>query len=204
MKAVPNSSQKDVGCRVSRRTTLKALASGLVAWPILSGPAAEAFAAVQRVGGEPKLRFLTRGQYDAIDVLAEAIIPADGHSAGGRAARVADYVDLLLSESSPVIKTAWAEGLAALEAESTRQFGGRVARLSVHQLGRVITNISTREAAPQTPAEEFFVVVKSATIRGYYSSEIGIHKELDYKGNQILTEFVGCTHPEHGYVLPVK
>jgi hypothetical protein len=204
MKAVPNSSQRDVGGRVGRRTTLKALASGLVAWPILSRHAAEALTAVQRAGGEPKLHFLTRGQYDAVDVLAEAIIPADGHSAGGRAARVADYVDLLLSESSPDIKTAWAEGLAALEAESTRRFGGRVARLSVHQLGRVLTTISQREAAPQTPAEEFFVVVKSATIRGYYSSEIGIHKELDYKGNQILTEFVGCTHQEHGYVPPVK
>jgi hypothetical protein len=204
MKAVPNSSRKDVGCRVSRRTTLKALASGLVTWPVLSGPAAEAFGAVQRAGGEPKLHFLTRGQYDAVDVLAEAIIPADGHSAGARAARVADYVDLLLSESSPDIKTAWAQGLRALEAESTRQFGRRVARLSAPQLGKLLTNISTREAAPQTPGEQFFVVVKGATIRGYYSSEIGIHKELDYKGNQILAEFVGCTHPEHGYVPPMK
>ena len=204
MEAVPNSSQKDVGGGVTRRRTLKALASGLVAWPVLSGPAAEAFAAVQHTGGEPTLRFLTRGQYDAVDVLAEAIIPADGRSAGGRAARVADYVDLLLSESSPDIKTAWTEGLRALEAESTRQFDSRVARLSAPRLGTLLTTISTREAAPQTPVEEFFVVVKSATIRGYYSSEIGIHKELDYKGNQILTEFVGCTHPEHGYVPSVK
>ena len=68
----------------------------------------------------------------------------------------------------------------------------------------MLTTISKREAAPQTPIEQFFVVVKAATIRGYYSSEIGIHKELDYKGNQILTEFVGCTHPEHGYVPPAK
>jgi len=204
MEAVPNISRKDLASGVSRRTTLKALASGLVAWPILSGPAAEAFAAVQRAGGEPKLRFLTRGQYDTVDVLAEAIIPADGHSAGARAARVADYVDLLLSESSQDIKTAWAEGLRALESESTRQFDRRVAKLSAQQLGGLLTAISKREAAPQTPIEEFFVVVKSATIRGYYSSEIGIHKELDYKGNQILAEFVGCTHPEHGYVPPVK
>lgn len=204
MKAIPNSSQKDFGGRVSRRTALRALASGFVAWPVLSGSAAEAFAAVQRAGGEPELHFLTRGQYDAVDALAEAIIPADDRSAGGRAARVADYVDLLLSESSPEIKTAWAEGLRALEAESTRRFGGGVARLSAPQLAELLTNISKREAAPQTPIEEFFVVVKDATIRGYYSSEIGIHKELDYKGNQILTEFVGCTHPEHGYVPPVK
>jgi hypothetical protein len=49
-------------------------------------------------------------------------------------------------------------------------------------------------AAPQgkSPVEKFFVTAKQATIHGYYSSEIGIHKELRYKGNQILAEFVGC------------
>jgi hypothetical protein len=49
-------------------------------------------------------------------------------------------------------------------------------------------------AAPQgkTPVEKFFVTAKQATIHGYYTSELGIHKELRYKGNQILAEFVGC------------
>ena len=44
----------------------------------------------------------------------------------------------------------------------------------------------------KSPVEKFFVTAKQATIHGYYSSEIGIHKELRYKGNQILAEFVGC------------
>jgi hypothetical protein len=35
------------------------------------------------------------------------------------------------------------------------------------------------------------------TIDGYYTSEIGIKKELQYKGNTYLKEFKGCTHPEH-------
>ncbi len=35
------------------------------------------------------------------------------------------------------------------------------------------------------------------TIDGYYTSAIGIHKELEYKGNTALAEFPGCTHPEH-------
>ena len=49
-------------------------------------------------------------------------------------------------------------------------------------------------AAPQqkTAVEKFFITAKEATIHGYYTSEIGIHKELRYKGNQILAEFVGC------------
>jgi Gluconate 2-dehydrogenase subunit 3 len=44
----------------------------------------------------------------------------------------------------------------------------------------------------RTPLEAFFETTKRATIHGYYTSEIGIHKELRYKGNTILAEFVGC------------
>jgi hypothetical protein len=35
------------------------------------------------------------------------------------------------------------------------------------------------------------------TIDGYYTSEIGIHKDLQYKGNSYTKDFVGCTHDEH-------
>src|SRR5207245_1080948 len=42
------------------------------------------------------------------------------------------------------------------------------------------------------PLEAFFATTTRATIHGYYTSEIGIHKELRYKGHQILAEFQGC------------
>jgi hypothetical protein len=45
---------------------------------------------------------------------------------------------------------------------------------------------------PRPPLEAFFATTKRATIHGYYTSEIGIHKELRYMGNQILAEFQGC------------
>ena len=56
----------------------------------------------------------------------------------------------------------------------------------------ILQSISRNERAPQTPLETFFVMAKQAAIRGYYTSEIGIHQELRYKGNQFLREFVGC------------
>ena len=46
--------------------------------------------------------------------------------------------------------------------------------------------------AGRTPLEAFFADTKQATIHGYYTSEIGIHKDLRYKGNTLLAEFVGC------------
>jgi hypothetical protein len=54
-------------------------------------------------------------------------------------------------------------------------------------------DVRRADTAPKRlPLETFFAVTKRATIHGYYTSEIGIHKELRYKGNQILAEFVGC------------
>jgi Gluconate 2-dehydrogenase subunit 3 len=72
-------------------------------------------------------------------------------------------------------------------------------QLTPSQATDLLTPLSRNEAEPKTPLEQFFKTTKDATIRGYYTSEIGIHKELEYKGNRVLAEFVGCTHPEHGY-----
>lgn len=40
--------------------------------------------------------------------------------------------------------------------------------------------------------DAFFADTKQATVHGYYTSEIGIHQDLRYKGNTLLAEFVGC------------
>jgi hypothetical protein len=63
-------------------------------------------------------------------------------------------------------------------------------------------DVSRAGTAPKRmPLEAFFAVTKRATVHGYYTSEIGIHKELKYKGNQVLAEFVGC-HTEDGKDCP--
>jgi hypothetical protein len=186
----------------SRRAALQALGAtvGAVAvWPYLSDSAAEAFAAIQATNAPPKLAFLSAAQYATVDSMAETIIPADDHSPGARAARVADYIDLLLAESDAEVQQTWKTGLAALDKTSQERFGAPYARLTAAQASDLLVDISRNELAPQTPLEHFFVATKTATIRGYYTSEIGIHQELEYKGNKFLQEFVGCTHPEHGY-----
>ena len=191
------------GVVLTRRGALKTLGAGvgaLAVWPALSEEAAEAFAAVQRSRAAPTLRFLTTAQYATTDALTETLIPADSHSPGARAARVADYLDLLLSESEAAAKTTWAEGLAALDAASHERFALPFSKASTPQQIELLTEASRNEAQPQTTLEKFFKVSKDATIRGYYTSEIGLMKDLQYKGNQFLGEFVGCTHPEHGFV----
>ena len=74
----------------------------------------------------------------------------------------------------------------------TAQFKAPFVKLTPAQVNDFLTDISANETQPKTPVEQFFRTTKDATIRGYYTSEIGIHKDLQYKGNQYLPEFVGC------------
>jgi hypothetical protein len=53
------------------------------------------------------------------------------------------------------------------------------------------------EAEPKTELEQFFARLKLMTIDGYYTSAIGIHRELGYKGNAVLSVFPGCNHSDH-------
>ncbi|HJU44981.1 MAG TPA: gluconate 2-dehydrogenase subunit 3 family protein [Vicinamibacterales bacterium] len=178
--------------KVSRRAALKALGSSAALLPALSPEGLLTFARIQagRVAPAPKL--LSSADFRTLEVLVEAIIPADERSPGAKEARVADYIDLLLSESEEEIALQWMGGLAALDQHATARFGAPFARLDAASIDQIMAAISRNEPEPTTPLEQFFVMTKTATIRGYYSSEIGIHRELRYKGNTYLEEFVGC------------
>lgn len=182
---------------VSRRSALRRIGAGagaLTLLPFLSEDGLAAFAKIQAAGAAPAPRVLSPSRYATLETLVEAIIPADERSPGAKEARVADYIDLLLSESpDEAVRQTWLEGLAALDAEAGKRFGAPFVRLETAQVEALLTDLSRNEAAEQkTPLEAFFTTTKQATIHGYYTSEIGIHKELRYKGNQILAEFVGC------------
>jgi Gluconate 2-dehydrogenase subunit 3 len=180
---------------INRRSLLKAIGTsvGTIALlPVISEEGALAFEAIQRTSAAPKLKALTAAQYATVDAFTEAIIPTDAHSPGAKAARVADYIDLLLSESDASLRSAWTQGLVALDEAATAGYKVPFVKLAPAQVNELLTAISANEAKPITPVEQFFRTTKDATIRGYYTSEIGIHKDLQYKGNQYLPEFVGC------------
>jgi len=181
--------------KLSRRAALRALGTGIgtvAALPWLSDEGLLAFARIQETNAAPQLKVLSASQFATLEVLVDAIIPTDDRSPGAKQARVADYIDLLLSEVDRELTLQWIGGLAALDAEAMSKFRAPFSRLGAGQVDAILQRISRNEKAPQTPLETFFVMAKQATIRGYYSSTIGIHEELRYKGNQFLREFVGC------------
>lgn len=178
--------------KVSRRAALKALGATAALLPALSPDGLLAFTRIQASNALPALKVLSASDFQTLEVLVEAIIPTDERSPGAKEARVADYIDLLLSESDDELALQWMGGLAALNQEAALRFRLPFVRLDAAQVDAILADISKNELDPGTPLEQFFVMTKQATIRGYYSSQIGIHRELRYKGNQFLQEFVGC------------
>ena len=138
-------------------------------------------------------KFFTAAEMAALGEISELIIPADERSGGAKAAGVPAFIDLMISESPAEQKKTWRDGLAAMDAKA----GGSFVKAGKDKQIAVLTEISKNEMKPSTVEEKFFKSVKNMTIDGYYTSKIGIHDELKYKGNTYLKEFKGCTHPEH-------
>jgi hypothetical protein len=190
---------------ITRREAIKNIGVGVSVIAVLPVLGQEAAAhdhahpvAQQATKARPqRLRFFTAAENRAVIELSERIIPADESSPGAKAARVNEFIDLMVSESPDGTKKQWREGLAAVDKMSRDKFGVGVADASADQQVELLKEISKNERSPQTIEERFFRLIKNATVDGYYTSEIGIHKELRYKGNSYLKEFIGCNHPEH-------
>ncbi len=140
-----------------------------------------------------KLQFFTTAEHELLDTLAEMIIPADSHSPGAHEARVASYIDLVVASSPKQTQANWKSRLAAFDALA-RQEGKPFQALDAAQRASLLTRVAQNERDPKTPAEHFFLDVKHLTVSGYYTTEIGLLKELGYKGNEALPSFPGCQH----------
>jgi len=173
---------------LSRREMLKLGASAAIAATLIG---LDGDALAQAAQGKAPL-FFTKEEFALVDELTDLIIPTDEHSPGARAAQVATYIDFRLSESfEEEPKTVWRGGLKVIEDLSREMHGKPFLESSQEQRIALLTRISQNEAKPVKPEEMFFNELKSTTADVYYSSKIGIHKEMEYKGNVYLKEFAG-------------
>ncbi len=161
----------------TRRDALKVTAGAVLAAPL-------------RAQGAP--RFFTREEFRMVDELTEMIIPADGHSPGARAAQCAAYIDLRLAEAfEPETRQQWRDGLKRLDELCRRLCGQGFLEAAAEQRTAVLRHVSEREAHPESPEELFFKELKARTANAYYTSRIGIHAEMQYKGNVAQAEYAG-------------
>ena len=140
----------------------------------------------------PPAAFFTREELALVDELSEMIIPTDDHSPGARAAKVAAYIDARLAEAfDDTDRTIWRDGLKLID-QLSRDANGRVFMDSTPaQRLSLLERIAAGEAKPEKPEERFFTALKSRVVDAYYTSEIGIKQEMDYRGNTYQAAFSG-------------
>jgi hypothetical protein len=138
-------------------------------------------------------RFFTPEQHALVEELSETIIPADAHSGGARAAKVADYIEQTLRETHDDNQRAlWREALPLMDSMCQHYTGKAFVNATPQERVAVLTVLSDNIRMTELPEVRFFKELKRITVEGYYTSKIGIHDELQYKGNRILKEYVGC------------
>jgi hypothetical protein len=174
---------------MERRAVLKIVAFTALSQKLnaLPGSAMSHMQATQPAAAAPyTLQFFTEDDSHLLDQLMEMIIPADDHSPGAHEAKTNLFADLMVATSDNVIKKQWQDGIRLIREEAKHS-----------SLDEALHRAAANEENPATDLERFFVLLKQMTVNGYYTSTIGIHKDMEYIGNAYLGAFPECTHPEH-------
>jgi len=145
--------------------------------------------------------FFKPDEFKTVECLTELIIPSDG-TPGAKEAQVAQFIDFFVfsaAEFQPEMQKEWIDGLRQLDALSRDKYARSFADASPQNQEALLMEISLPERTPGTehPAFGFYSLVKGMTVDGFYSSRVGLIDVLGYKGLAVLSEFPGCTHPEH-------
>jgi hypothetical protein len=154
---------------------------------------AAAFSTLQLPAAEPGAPlFFSKDEFVLLDTLTDLLIPTDDHSPGAHDAGVAPYIDRTVAEAFLAEnKDSWRKGLAAMNAFSQTTCQCPFLQARKEQQTGMLTKLAAAEKNPQTEAEKFFTQLKQTTASAYYSSSIGIHQDINYKGNVLLEQFVG-------------
>lgn len=141
---------------------------------------------------------LSPRQNEAVIALTELIIP-ETDTPGAKAALVNRFVDHALSTADAKERSEFIAGLTWLDDRCRARTGKDLAAANAAELTAVLTPLSAEGTTPaeDAPGVAFFRAIKSMTITGYYTTEIGLRQELGDDGRMVLATFEGCTHPEH-------
>lgn len=141
-----------------------------------------------RVAVAQQHKFFTPDEFMMVDELTEILIPADEKSPGAKAAQCAAYIDGSLAEAfDDAERQNWRKGLATVEQLSRKMNKAGFTKATPQQRQAVVLLMAVNEHKPTAPEQLFFATLKGATIHAYYTSSIGIHNDLDYKGNVLQT-----------------
>ncbi len=124
-------------------------------------------------------RVFSDAEIGTLREVALVMIPADERSKGGAAPGVVEYIDRVVANGPPELLAEWRRGLGLLTPAPDR--------------AALLRTWSRNEFRPRTANERFFVLLKSALVEAFYTSEEGIRGELGYQGLGHVMEFPDFT-----------
>jgi len=156
-----------------------------------------AHAHVQTAGGVDRYIFqsLDVHETEVLSIATELIIP-ETDTPGARAARVPEFIDTVLTgwfdederrrfqrgirELDERARTSGAAGFASSGSDMQTRILKDMEAEALHELALVTPTRVARRAALSSPAAPFFSVLKWLTVVGYYTSDVGMDKELEF------------------------
>lgn len=141
-------------------------------------------------------KVLSSDQFDTVGVLVELIIPTT-ETPGAKAALVDRYIDGVLGTATERTRARFLDGLAWLDTRARQLFGSPFRTATGAQQTDLLTRLAAEPSAEAEAGVQFFAAIKSMTITGYYTTEIGLRQELEVPGTLMLPAYPGCQHPEH-------
>lgn len=138
---------------------------------------------------------LTAEQKQTAAALCDVIIPADAKGPAASAVRVHEFIDEWISAPYPGHgddRKLIVEGLAWLDKEAQKRFGGDFVNLGLRQKHAICDDICfAAKAKPEfAQAARFFKRYRDLTAGGYYTTPEGM-KDIGYVGNVALEKFEG-------------
>lgn len=195
---------------IGRRQAIRALASGAVgtvasaSWveslTALARQQAHAHAAAAVIAAQNWApRTLTAHQNEVVVSLTELIIPQT-ETPGAKGTNVNRFIDHVLTDAQPQVRESFVRGVTWIDARSRALFKAKdFLGASPEQQMTLLTRLSAEGNPDKEEAigRDFFQAIKSMTINGYYTTEIGLRQELGDSGQLFLPQFQGCDHKEH-------
>jgi Gluconate 2-dehydrogenase subunit 3 len=182
-----------------RRQALRLLASAATL-PLLSREAFSMFQAVHdQMSDQPVLKTLNPHQNATVTTIAEIIIPQTT-TPGAKAARVNEFIDLILTEwYDAEEKSTFMTGLTNVDSQTRDLYGKDFVDCGEKQQVEILQALDdevaereqdARRRRSHPPEKNFFFMMKQLTLVGYYTSQIGFEQESH--GEIIPSRHAGC------------
>lgn len=189
---------------MDRRTAVKLAAAaplaGAFTWTSVdadqarrSSSAARAAVAASAQAYEPK--FFTDQEWRTVRVLVDMIIPADERSGSAMDAGVPEFMDFMMTDDA-ARQVPMRGGLAWLDVEAQKRFDKLFADCAERERASLMNDLAwpARAKPEHSHGVAFFNSFRDLTAAGFWSSRMGVD-DLQYTGNQFVTEWNGCPEP---------